>query len=120
MRPLNGMTLKEAESLFLLAGFGVSRTKPLIDGYFYGADDPRFFENPPRQTWWFVKTEIGWVEIGWRKKVISIDWSDTDIRAVITNDDVTKEAHFVHAWSIEKALEYLKALKEVSQTAARK
>ena len=66
------------------------------------------FKNP----WWLIKTEFGLIRIGWRKRVITIDWSDTDVRKIITEDDTTKEEHMVHAWTVEKAVEYLKALKK--------
>lgn len=101
---------KEVRSLFTLAGIPVLATKPLFDGYGYSPDDSRFYETKPRCAWWFVKTPVGWVEIGWRKRVISINWEDTPIRAVITADDVTKDEASVHAWDTGKALEYLKAL----------
>jgi hypothetical protein len=59
--------------------------------------------------WWLVRTPAGLVQIGWRKRVINIDWSDTDVRTVVTSDDVTKTETYVHAWSEAKALEYLSA-----------
>lgn len=48
--------------------------------------------------------------IGWRKRVIQIDWKDCDVKLDVTADDVTKDDFNVHAWSTEKAVEYLKAL----------
>lgn len=104
------MKKQEAISLFTLAGIEVLNTKPLPDGYGYTPDDPRYFEMPPRCAWWFVKTCAGWVEIGWRKRVISINWQDTHVRQVITEDDVTKEDTYVHAYDFGKALEYLMKL----------
>lgn len=105
------MSELEVKSLFALAGIPVLNIKPLIDGYGCSPSDPRYFETPPRQVWWFVKTPAGWIEIGWRKRVISIDWSDTAIRKVITSDDTTKWTNGVHAWTIQDALRYLTALK---------
>lgn len=109
------MKQQEAEGLFALAGINVLNIKPLPDGYGCGPSDPRYFEKPQRCAWWFVKTKLGWVEIGWRKRVISIDWSDTPVRAIITEDDVTKSDTSVHAWTLVKALEYLTRLKEVME-----
>ena len=60
--------------------------------------------------WWLVRTSRGLIKIGWRKRVINIDWSDTNLRVIVTPDDVTKSVVMVHAWSEEKAVEYLKAL----------
>ncbi len=99
-----------AESIFTLAGVEVLAMKPLPDGYGFSPDDSRYFKTIPDAVWWFVKTRAGWVEIGWRWRVISIDWSDTPIRRIVTEDDVTKEDHLVHAGSITKAVEYLAAL----------
>lgn len=47
--------------------------------------------------------------IGWRKRVISIDWSETtvDLLHLFEGEDVTKERHLIHAWSYDKASEYL-------------
>lgn len=106
------MTEAECRALFTLAGFEVLHVKALIDGYSYDPSDHRYFETLPRQVWWFVKTQYGWIEIGWRKRVIQIDWSETGISAEVTTDDVTKHNALVHAWSVEKALEYLRALRK--------
>lgn len=108
---MSGMTENEARSLFTLAGFTVIRIKALPDGYNYAASDERYFETIPNQAWWFVKTEHGWIEIGWRKRVIAIDWSDTCRTVEITKDDVTKDLQSVHAWGTVKALEYLTTLR---------
>lgn len=110
------MKIEEVRGVFALAGISVLNLKPLPDGYGYPPDDPRYFETPPRCVWWFVKTKAGWIEIGWRKRVISINWEDTPIRKVITADDVTKSESDAHAWTTAKALEYLTALgKEINQ-----
>lgn len=105
------MKIEEVKGLFALAGIPVLNIKPLPDGYGYSPDDPRYYETPPRCAWWFVKTAAGWVEVGWRKRVININWEDTPVRKVITADDVTKSETTVHAWDTSKALEYLTALK---------
>ena len=104
-------TEDRVKSLFILAGIEVLRVKPLPDGYNYSPNDPRYFETLPQQVWWFVKTPYGWIEIGWRKRVVAIEWSDTWLRTVVTKDAVTKSETGVHAYSIEDALKYLRALK---------
>ncbi len=109
------MNTKKVTALFTVAGFDVLVIKYLVDGYSYGPEDPRFFGLYPRTVWYFVKTEIGWIEFGLRKRVLSIDWSDTAIRKIITEDNVTKDDYLVHAWSEEDAIKYLKALKAASQ-----
>lgn len=59
------------------------------------------------EPWWLVRTSAGLLKIGWRKRVINIDWSDTPLREILTQDDVTKEDTLVHAWGYAKAVEYL-------------
>lgn len=102
----------EVKGLFALAKIDVLNIKPLPDGYSYSPEDPRYYETLPRCVWWFVKTPAGWVEVGWRNKVLNIDWTDTPVRKIITPDDVTKSVTHVQAYSIFKALEYLITLKE--------
>jgi hypothetical protein len=107
------MTEDVARSLFTLAGFDVIRMKPLPDGYGYPVSDHRYFEEPPRVVWWFVKTQFGWIEIGPRKRVIAIDWTDVGGPFDVTNDDVTKNGTLVHAATHAKAIEYLTRLREL-------
>jgi len=60
--------------------------------------------------WYLVKTEVGTFKIGWRKRVINIDWEKTKLLAVLSlfaGEDVTKGEHYIHAWGKEKAIEYL-------------
>lgn len=104
------MKQDEAKAIFTLAGIPVLAMKALIDGYGYNPEDSRFTETPPRCAWWFVKTPVGWIEIGWRKRVISINWSDTNLRKIVTEDDVTKDMDMVHAYSTADAVKYLSEL----------
>lgn len=106
------MQIETVRALFTLAGLQPLAFQPLIDGYGFQPSDTRYYETLPRQVWWFVKTEFGWVEIGRRKRVISINWRDTPFRGLITVDDVTKDDTDVHAWTDLKAAEYLTTLAE--------
>lgn len=100
------MKLEEATAIFTLAGIPVLKTWELMNDYWPRAYVKEIMESP----WWLVKTPLGLVKIGWRKRVISISWEDTTIRKVVTTDDVTKDSTMVHAWDTGKAIEYLKAL----------
>lgn len=64
--------------------------------------------------WFIVTTSKGRIKIGWRKRVIQIDWTDSDIIAtaehLFLNEEVTKGPKYIHAWSIEKAKEYINKL----------
>jgi hypothetical protein len=61
--------------------------------------------------WFIVTTTVGRFKIGWRKRVINIDWSDTrgthDTKTLFAGEDVTKDARMIHAWSVEKARSYV-------------
>lgn len=95
-------------------GFGFSETRidkndpgPTVNVVRSWMSDYRWRHDRPA---WLVKTRYGLMEIGWRKRVIQIDWRDTNLRRVVTADDVTKTDTCVHAWSVEKAVEYLRVL----------
>jgi hypothetical protein len=64
--------------------------------------------------WFVVTTKVGRVKVGWRKRVISIDWSgstvDRDAHDLFPDEDVTKVGRLIHAWGYEKAREYLKKI----------
>jgi len=80
------ITKSEAEALFVLAGIPVLNMKPLPDGYDYDpAQDMRYFDHPPTRVWWFIMSPCGWVEIGWRHRVISINWEDKQQMDVVGN-----------------------------------
>lgn len=100
------MTKNEVESIFQLAGIEIKKTWEIVNKYW--PNTPTY--DAVRTPWWLVKTNKGIIEIGWRKRVISIDWSDTDISCMVTEDDVTKDFDVVHAYSAEKAISYLKTL----------
>lgn len=103
------MTEEKVKALFLLAGIQILNMWKLENKYWPKAYVDMIMNNP----WWLVKTPLGLIEIGDRKRVTNIDWSDTSIRKVITEDDVTKDDTMVHAWTDEKIIEYLKALNKV-------
>lgn len=97
------------ERLELLACFpeGHIFVRPIPNGYCGRA----CCEHKP---WHQVTTRIGVITVGWRKRVISIDWSDTTVAAkaaeLFPDEDVTKIDRLIHAWSYEKAREYIAKL----------
>jgi hypothetical protein len=107
------MTEEKVKALFLLADIKVLKLWKLENKYWPSAYVDMIMANP----WWLVKTPLGLIEIGNRKRVVNIDWSDTSIRKVITEDDVTKDNTMVHAWTDEKIIEYLKALNKAAREA---
>ena len=67
-----------------------------------------------RFPWIIVTTEKGRIKLGWRKRVMNLDWSDSDIEGkagdFFPQEDCTKGDKYIHCWGVEKALEYLKVL----------
>ncbi|RYF31382.1 MAG: hypothetical protein EOO23_02775 [Comamonadaceae bacterium] len=107
------MTEEQMRALMLLAGFNVEQVWKLQNGYW--PDVESYAEVRRNSPWWLIKTQFGLVRMGWRKRVISIDWSATARVADVTKDDVTKEETMVHAYSHHKAVEYLSELRRQLQ-----
>jgi len=103
------MKLEEVKSLFTLAGIPILATWELMNDY-WPRSAVHYHKLIIESPWWLVKTPVGLIKIGWRKRVISIEWEDTPIRKIITEDSVTKNQTMVHAWEMKKVLEYLTAL----------
>jgi hypothetical protein len=61
--------------------------------------------------WYNITTTIGHFTIGWRKRVISIDWSRTvntkTAEELFPDEKVTKGDKYIHAWSVEDAKRYV-------------
>lgn len=97
------------EALLLLSGFEVERMHKLANKYW--PENEHYADIRRRHPWWLVQLKSGDIfEIGWRKRVISVNWETTRVRKVLTTDDVSKDETYVHAWGYVKALEYLSAL----------
>jgi len=67
---------------------------------------PPYYADP----WFHAQVGNGpIIKIGWRKRVINIDWSSAkkDLLHLFTGEEVTKDPHQIHAWGYEKAAEYL-------------
>lgn len=101
------MSEEELRALFLLAGIVIRRVHKLPNGYCPLTCACSICATRP---WWLVETEFGIVKIGWRKRVIEIDWESTAIREEVTSNDVTQSEVMVHAWGYSKAVEYLQEL----------
>jgi hypothetical protein len=99
----------EFHELFARAGIPVKASHLIPDRY-WGPSDP--FGKP----WMIADTSFGPIRIGWRKRVISIDWELPGSKfkvagdEVVGNDRVTCSAALVHAWGHDKAVEYLQRL----------
>lgn len=105
------MKPEEVEAIALLAGLTVTGKHSIVNTYWpaHSSYDDVRAKNP----WWVLQVEGGQITIGWRKRVIAIDWSFTKRRGQVTEDDVTKDHSSVHAWTHAKAVEYLRKWKEL-------
>jgi hypothetical protein len=106
------VTEAQARAIFLLAGIEVMAIFKTENNYW----PTSYVEERQASPWWLVKTSAGLVHIGWRKRVISINWEDTKVREVITEDEVTKEEHMVHAYNYAKAVEYMTRWRRIAET----
>ncbi len=70
--------------------------------------------------WFRVTTIIGHFIIGWRRRVINLDWSGTTNFFVADElfpaEDVTKDGRLIHAWSLDKAREYINTIMTAKKT----
>ena len=64
--------------------------------------------------WFLITTKKGRIKIGWRKRVIYIDWNESTIKEtaeeLFPGEDTTKYDKVIHAWGYEKAREYIDKL----------
>ena len=67
----------------------------------------RYWQHDYATPWFEVSTQYGVIVIGWRKRVINLDWSATGIVAPVPGEDVTCGEGWTHAWGEDKATEYL-------------
>lgn len=104
-----GMTKEHMLAVFLLAGIRVDSQDELPNEYWPRVPDYRQLRD--ESPWWLVHTELGMVKIGWRKRVISIEWGRPEYRCIVTKDEVTKDEKMVHAYSYADAVKYLDELK---------
>jgi hypothetical protein len=68
--------------------------------------------------WFLVNTmEVGNLRMGWRKRVIHIDWESSNVLGAVNGEeifkdqDTTKDSKLIHAWGYGKATDYLNKLK---------
>lgn len=64
--------------------------------------------------WLQVTTRQGDIVLGWRKCVLSLDWSGSDITATAKElfpaEETTKCDRLIHAWGLDKLREYIQRL----------
>lgn len=102
------MKFLEVQELLTNAGFELFMLKPIANEYW--PDDTDHADIRMANPWWIATTEYGDIKIGNRKRVINIDWRESDIRGIVTPHNVTKDLTMVHAPTSAAAIEYLAEL----------
>jgi len=96
--------IDKLKNLFKEACFEPIYVKVIDNQY---SNHPVYFTMP----WLEVTTIKGLIKIGWRKRVINLDWSESDIdvdaESIFAQENVTKGDKLIHCWGYEKAIEYL-------------
>jgi hypothetical protein len=100
---------EQAESIMTRAGLPFREKWELANQYWPDAPD----YDDVRRPWWLFNTRHGLIRIGWRKRVIEIDWTSIGATERVTDDDVSKGDSYVHAWTVAKAVEYATRLREL-------
>jgi hypothetical protein len=111
------MDRKTLDAILHLAGIDYIQAYEVENRYWPKA--PNYDQIRREQPWWLVWTKHGPILIGWRKRVIQIEWPDLihKVKCIVTKDDVTKEETLVHAWTTWKAVEYLFELRRQMERA---
>jgi hypothetical protein len=93
-------------ALLLLAGIEYTSEHKLENGYTPGRGGV--------QPWLLAMTAWGPLTIGWRKRVIDIDWQTSKYPAILIEppeEYITHAPGFIHCYGYEQAIRALKALK---------
>lgn len=95
--------LKEFRRVYEEAGLSSVDMRPCRNEY--GSDS---YNGP----WTLTETPAGLIRMGWRKRVIQIDWSLCRLKSQpdFSSEDVTKGAAYIHAWGYDKAVEYIRKI----------
>ena len=97
----------ELTDIFKSAGFGAIHVE-IIDSQY--CSKSCCYKFP----WIIATTNKGRIKLGWRKRVMNLDWSESDIEAIGTelfkDENTTTGEKYIHCWSKDKAIEYLKKL----------
>jgi hypothetical protein len=99
----------------------IEKLKSLFNGAIFVEEIPNEYSSWDAN-WLMVTTKVGHFKVGYRSKVINIDWSKTTVKGsgkqLFPNEDVTKGGdcwdtggkQYIHAWSLEKGREYIQKI----------
>lgn len=104
-------------------GNGAIFMEPMPNGY-WRPEDPWSVGAP----WYRVTTTVGHFVVGWRKRVLHLEWKDTVLRSrnvkgnavrpvpsgeeVFPKEETTRWETGIHAWGYDKLTEYVQTLLE--------
>ena len=72
--------------------------------------------------WFLVRTEVGNFKVGWRKRVINLEWAgkgvgpERDLTHLFKGESTTLERDYVHAHGREKLIDYLRRIRNYQLT----
>lgn len=95
-------------ALLLLAGVPYTAEFEIKNGYHGYSSDPIYC-----QPWLMIMTKWGAVKIGWRKRVINIDWRDSNYPDALVEPPeswITHDKGFIHCYGYEQAITALKGM----------
>lgn len=105
------MTFSKEQMLavFFLSGLDVLGFEQIKNRYLPSAYADMIRDNP----WFRVQTPIGTIVVGPRKRVVEIDWGETDWRVDLAKDryTVTSSETLIHAWELADVVRWLTALR---------
>jgi hypothetical protein len=106
---LNEREEEKFKECFIKAGFDDFEMKHIPNEYCHDINNCTICSD-----WFNVVTKYGTIKIGWRKRVIYIEWPNIQSNAIVlfNKEDVTKGSNYIHAWGWEKCTEYLTELKK--------
>ncbi len=112
---LYNLRIKRDPANIAAAAATVQKLKELFTNPIYVETIPNEYWGESSATpWLMVTTDKGRIKIGWRKRVISIEWPDSDIKSsaedLFPEENVTKDHKLIHAHSYEDAKKYLTIL----------
>ena len=96
------MNKNQVIAIFECANVEVLHIWELPNGY------SRRYENP----WWLIKTYKGLIEVGFRRRVFNLDWSDTNIRKMVFEPHIyrTQTDHYCHVHDYNEIIEALQII----------
>lgn len=119
--PVVQQAARDTKSSISKAFGGAIFMEPIANGY-WRPEDPWSVGDP----WYRVTTTVGHFVVGWRKRVLHLDWKDTVLRTrnakgsierpppsgeeVFPKEEVTRWETGIHAWGYDKLQEYVQTL----------